>query len=426
MNIQKCRAAGVLVAIATLLGGCSTLPNRESYDFDDLKNAQVVGFPADIRIWGDAAFDVLRKEVNIVWAQERRAMGIANGRLAPLHMLALSGGGEDGAFGAGLLVGWTQHGDRPTFDIVTGVSAGSLVAPFAFVGSSQDANLREAFTTIDKSKILIRQSILQVLSGEAVATTAPLREMVGRFVTPELFGTVAAEHLKGRRLFVVTTHLDSQRPVLWDMGKIANSDNPQAMALFREVLVASAAVPGILPPVYLDVQSGNRRFREMHVDGGVTAQVYAIPLEAGAAVLSSGPGRERHIYVIINNRVAPQFDLARRSLLSIAGRSISTLIKMQGASGARDIYHFSRSVNADFNLAYVDKDFTEVTPEPFDRGYMNRLFTYGYDLGRQGYPWKKLPPGLDAGAPLPGHLAPRPLVPRATLPSSTVPVALAR
>ena len=389
----------VLLAIVALLGGCSTLPDRTRYAGDDLLNAHVVGFPPDIRLWSDAPVEAVRKEAQLARAQARRGAPAVDGKLPPLRILALSGGGEDGAFGAGLLVGWTEHGSRPQFDIVTGVSTGSLIAPLAFVGPSHDTALREAFTTIDKKNILLIQGIFRILTGESVATTAPLREMVARFVTPDLLKAVDAEHRKGRRLFVVTTHLDSQRAVLWDMGRIAGSGHPEAITLFREVLVASAAVPGVFPPVYFDVQSGGRRFQEMHVDGGVTAQVFSIPLAAGVAAMASAPERERHLYVIINNRVAPQFDLPRRGLLSIASRSISTLIKMQGASGTRDLYHLARSVRAGFNLAYIDDDFTEVTPAPFDRGYMNKLFAYGYELGRRGYPWKKLPPGLDPNTP---------------------------
>ncbi|TXL70049.1 hypothetical protein FHP25_36145 [Vineibacter terrae] len=387
--------AVVMVTIAATLSGCGVLPDRAPYVAADLNEAHVVGFPADIRIWGDTGITAaLERDVRSAIEQERQASRAGAGPLPPLNVLALSGGGEDGAFGAGVLTGWSERGDRPVFHVVTGVSTGSLIAPFAFVGAAEDTHLREAFTTVDKKNIFIIQGIFKILFGESVAETAPLREMVGRFVTPELLQEVAAAHRSGRRLFVVTTHLDSQRPVLWDMGKIASSGNPKAITLFREVLVASAAMPGVFPPIYFDVQSGDRRFQEMHVDGGVTAQVFSMPLSV-TALMAAAPSRERHLYVVINNRITPQFDMPRRGIVSIAGRSISTLIKMQGASGTRDIYHFAKDVKADFNLAYIDDGFTEVTPAPFDRGYMNKLFAYGHTLGRQGYPWRKVPPGLE-------------------------------
>lgn len=388
------RIAVLASAVAVLLTGCSTLPDRGHYTADDLQGAHVVGFAEDIRIWADDTTDVVEREVRARLQQERKSGRFTGGRMPPVHMLALSGGGEDGAFGAGLLVGWTQHGDRPQFDVVTGVSTGSLIAPLAFLGSAYDKQLQEAYTTIDKKRVLVIQGLLSILTGEAVASTGPLREMVSHFVTPEMVQAVAAEYRIGRRLYVVTTHLDYQRPMLWDMGRIAISGRPQAVALFREVLVASAAMPGVFPPVYFDVESHGRQFREMHVDGGVTAQVFALPLAITATLLGAAKERERHMYVIINNRVAPQFDMPRRGILPIASRSISTLIKMQGSSGVRDIYHVSKAADAEFNLAYIDSDFTEITPEPFDRGYMNKLFAHGYALGRQGYPWKKVAPGL--------------------------------
>ncbi len=383
-------------ALMGLLAGCSTLPDRAPYTADELNGARVVGFSGDIRIWADDTSDVVQQQVRARLQQEQKAGHFAGGKMPPSYMLALSGGGEDGAFGAGLLVGWSRHGNRPQFDVVTGVSTGSLIAPLAFLGSSWDRQLQEAYTTIDKKKVLVLQGLLSILTGEAIATTAPLREMVGHFVTPELVQAVAAAHATGRRLFVVTTHLDYQRPVLWDMGRIAGSGHPRAVTLFREVLVASAAMPGVFPPVYFDVESHGRQFREMHVDGGVTAQVFALPLAITSGMLGAAARRERHMYVIINDRVAPQFDMPKRGILPIASRSISTLIKMQGASGVRDIYHLSKAARAEFNLAFIDEDFKEVTPQPFDRTYMNKLFAYGHALGSKGYPWKKIPPGLDA------------------------------
>lgn len=179
-------ASCVLALVAGLiapLAGCSTLPDRVSYRLEDLQGAHVVGFPADIRIWGDADVRTVQQALRARLAEERRGTAPTGSPMPPASMLALSGGGEDGAFGAGLLVGWTEHGNRPTFDIVTGVSTGSLIAPLAFVGSSQDQKLREAFTTIDKKNILLIQGIFTILTGESVATTAPLREMVAHFVT---------------------------------------------------------------------------------------------------------------------------------------------------------------------------------------------------------------------------------------------------
>lgn len=404
---RRClRTAGALVGLILAVGvipACGALPEREPFTPGHAERARIQGFPEDIRFWADSPSTVVIREAKERADAERKAGRYRNGRPPPSHVLALSGGGEDGAFGAGLLVGWTAHGSRPTFDIVTGVSTGALIAPLAFVGSSRDEELRIAYTTIDKNSILVRRGLFAMLGGESLALTGPLREMVSRFVTPELLAAVRDAYAEGRRLYVITTNLDTQRPVLWDMGRIASSDHPRAPELFREVLVASAAVPGLFQPVYLDAEADGRSFPEMHVDGGVTAQVFSIPVAGVVAATSTGPGagRQRTIYVVVNNRMQPQFEQAKRGLLAISRRSVSTLIKVHGAGGVRDIYHLARSVKADFRLAYIDRDFTDVAPEPFDKTYMNRLFQYGYDLGRRGYPWKLVPPGVGEDAPAP-------------------------
>jgi predicted acylesterase/phospholipase RssA len=381
--------------IAGTLSSCAALPDRVPYAPAESDQARLAGFPDDIRFWADAPSEVVIREAMERFGAEKEAGLYKGGKAPPSHILALSGGGEDGAFGAGLLAGWSEHGGRPTFDIVTGVSTGSLIAPLAFVGSKKDEELKTVYTTIEKKSILAVRGIFAILGGDSLATTAPLRKMVSHYVTPDLISAIADEHAKGRRLYVITTNLDAQRPVLWDMGRIASSGHPEAVALFREVLLASAAVPGVFPPVYFDAEAGGRRFQEMHVDGGVTAQVFSVPLAGALAATTTpiGAGRKRTLYVIVNNRMEPQFEPAKRGLLSIAGRSVSTLIKVHGAGGARDIYHLARSVGADFRLAYIDRGFADIAPAPFDKTYMNKLFQYGYELGRRGYPWKERPPG---------------------------------
>ncbi|TXL70560.1 phospholipase [Vineibacter terrae] len=388
--------------IAGALSSCAALPDRVTYTPSESDQARLAGFPDDIRFWADAQSKVVIREATERFAAEQKAGLYKAGKAPPARILALSGGGEDGAFGAGLLAGWSEQGGRPTFDIVTGVSTGSLIAPLAFVGSTKDAELKAAYTTIDKKAILAVRSIFAILVGDSLATTAPLRDMISRYVTPDLISAIAQEHAKGRRLYVITTNLDAQRPVLWDMGRIASSGHPGTVALFREVLVASAAVPGVFPPVYFDAEAEGRRFQEMHVDGGVTAQVFSVPVAAALAATTAPAiaGRKRTLYVIVNNRMEPQFGQAKRGLLPIAGRSISTLIKVHGAGGVRDLYHLARSVGADFRLAYVDRGFTDIAPTPFDKAYMNKLFQHGYELGRRGYPWKDVPPGLDEDKPL--------------------------
>lgn len=280
-------------ALVTLVG-CASVP-RVAFTKMDEGAAVVPGIPG-ARMWADesAAFDA---------AQAQQLLTAR--RHGPFTMLALSGGGADVAFGAGLLTGWSETGTRPEFVVVTGTSAGALVAPFAFLGRAYDPILKAVFTDSETERLL-QVNGLAAIFGSAIFKAEPLQQLVAKHVDEGLLAAIAAEHRKGRRLFVVTTNLDAQRTVVWNMGVIAASGRPEALALFRNVLVASASIPGVFPPVPMEVESGGRRFAEMHVDGGVTANVLVVPQ---SLLLSNIPtaktGMRPQIYVIINDQMTP-------------------------------------------------------------------------------------------------------------------------
>ena len=192
--------------------------------------------------------------------------------------LALSGGGANGAFGAGFLNGWSSTGSRPTFKVVTGVSTGALMAPFAFLGQPGDAALHEFYTTTASRDIFALGEFLDIISrvlfGEGIADTSPLVSLLERHVDEALLQQVALAHKSGRRLYIGTVDLDSQRFIIWNMGLIATSGQPDALQLFRKVMLASASIPIAFAPVFFDVEAGGRRYDEMHVDGAVAANVF--------------------------------------------------------------------------------------------------------------------------------------------------------
>jgi predicted acylesterase/phospholipase RssA len=191
------------------------------------------------------------------------------GALPPVYFLAVSGGGDNGAFGAGLLNGWTETGTRPEFKLVTGVSTGALIAPFAFLGPDHDGTLKRFYTTLAPSDILEMRSLLAAITSDALADNAPLWQLVENVVDQALLDAIAAEYNdKGRLLLVATVDLDARQSVLWNMTKIAASDDPKALELFRSVMIASAAIPGTFPPVMIDVELDGQAYQEMHVDGG--------------------------------------------------------------------------------------------------------------------------------------------------------------
>ena len=319
--------------------------------------------------------------------------------VATYSYLAISGGGSDGAFGAGLLNGWTKSGTRPKFKIVTGVSTGSLLAPFAFLGPDYDDEMKRAYTTITADNVMVMHDLLSILWSESLSDNAPFREMVAHYVTPQLLDAIAKEHAKGRALFVLTTDLDREQPVIWDMGEIAASNSPQRVHLFREVLVASASVPTMFPPVMLKVKVNGQTRDEMHVDGGVFMQSFFVGANADMKdmVRKAHPDWTKDslhsLYIIRNSFVTPSPRPVKRSLGDISSRSISGLLKV---SGINDLYRmYVGVVGKEFEMRYVaiPADYVPTTTEQFDRAEMVRLFGVGEKMGETGIPWRTLPPG---------------------------------
>ncbi len=356
---------------------------------------------ANARYWADAdpapmiaeMRESLRRETAWLAATGHR------GPLPPASYLAISGGGDSGAFGAGLLAGWTAAGTRPNFKAVTGISTGALIAPFAFLGPDYDGVLRDTYTGISHRDIFRRRSLVAILFSDAMSDTTPLRRLIARLVTPELLRAVAAEHEKGRALLVGTTDLDARRPVIWNMTAIAASGDPDALDLFRNILLASASIPGAFPPVMIDVEAGGQRHQEMHVDGGAVAQVFLYPPELRLADLSEefNVRRERRAFIIRNARLDPEWASVDRRLLSISGRAVSTMIQSQGIDDLDLIYWTAKRDGVDYNLAFIPREFDTPHVRDFDPTFMRSLFDTGYRMGQAGYPWSKAPPGL-AGA----------------------------
>jgi predicted acylesterase/phospholipase RssA len=324
------------------------------------------------------------------------------GPLPPADLLAVSGGGDNGAFGAGLLCGWTAAGNRPMFKAVTGVSTGALIAPFAFLGKEYDDVLRQVYTSVKPTDIAERRNFLAAIDNDAVADNRPLWALISKFIDEKFLVKIAAEHAKGRLLLIGTTNLDARQPVIWNMGAIASSGAPGALDLFRTILLASAAIPGAFPPSMIPVEVDGKPYEEMHVDGGASAQVFLYPPSMKSVAASMGADmshqREMHAYIIRNAELKATWQPVERRTMNIAGRAIASLIHTQGIGDLYRIYVTAQRDGLDFNLAYIGPDFIYqgVKKEEFDTPFMQALFDYGLNLGKGGYPWKKLPPGLDA------------------------------
>jgi patatin-like phospholipase len=385
-NVTRTAAVAVLAAALAACGGLvrNALPEGAGL-------TPVLAADGPIRFWGDAVPDRIEGLVR-QRDEQYRAAGINPS--GAMSYLAVSGGGSDGAFGAGLLVGWSEAGTRPRFDIVTGVSTGALIAPLAFLGPAYDPQLKEIYTSYGLEEIARRRSLLSIAAEASVADNGPMAGLIERYVTDEFLERIAGEHRKGRRLLIGTTYLDAQRPVIWNMGEIALRRDPQAAKLFRTIMLASAAIPGVFPPVLISVELNGQTFDEMHVDGGVTSQVFLFPSQFDPRSVDKRLGRNpgRRLFVIRNARLHPEWETVPPEIIKIAGRSISSLIKYQGRGDIDRLYLQSRRYGADFNLASIPESFSDREKAPFDRQYMSALFDTGYDLGRRGYHWQKKPP----------------------------------
>jgi len=381
--LMKCarRSAAMALCVAGLVA-CTGAPRTE-YTRQEQAAAVIPGIP-DVRIWAD--------DPSI--AAGRRSVVTRVPVLRPI-VLALSGGGADGAFGAGLLAGWSARGSRPQFTIVTGASAGALIAPFAFLGPRYDDTLRNVFASGEMANLLQSDGLAGLL-GTGLYKIGPLRDLIARHVDAEMLAAIAREYQTGRRLYIVTTNLDAQRTAIWDMGKIAASGDPGALALFHNVLTASVSIPGVFPPVLIDVEAAGRRFAEMHVDGGVTTNVLIVP----EAVLVSGtplfpPDARPAVYIVMNGKLAPVFEVVKPSTLQIVTRSFRTSVHANSRHTLLASYQFMRSRNWEFNLASIDPDYPEPLSLGFDQAYMQQLFDYGYQRGRSGVLWQPTPSEFD-------------------------------
>ena len=385
-----------LVILAFMAGGfgCAGKLTRNPLP-PEFTNDAVIPVIPDARFWSDEwpkysleKFATLTdEELNKIYS------GIYN---KSHNYLAISGGGANGAFGVGLLAGWTEAGTRPEFSMVTGISTGALAAPFAFLGPDYDSVIKELYTTTTTEDIARQRSPLTAAFHESVADTGPLRELIEHYIDAELIEAIAREHKRGRRLFIGTANLDAGRGVIWNLGGIAASNSPRKKELIHDVLQASSAIPVMFTPVVIPVEVNGKSYDEMHVDGGTGTQVFVYPAAIDWNAITERlkvrgtPG----VYVIRNSFIDPDYDGVRRSLLPIGSRTINTLIRTQGIGDLYQIYALCKRDGNSFNLAYIPSDFTEKPSEAFDPVYMRKLYDLGFEMAKKGYPWHKHPPGF--------------------------------
>jgi len=344
------------------------LPARRPFTAAEDATAIIPGMP-DVRFWADSTDDFAKA------LPEK-----------PGPWLTLSSGGSDGAFGAGLLNGLSASGKRPDYAVVTGVSTGALIAPFAFAGPRYDNALRDAFTKITSADVF-------EIGGtpESFLDTWPLKDLIAKQVTPALIRDIAAQYRAGRRLFIITTNLDSERSMVWNMGAIAARGDEQAIKLFRTVLLASCSIPAGFPPVFIDVESNGNHFSEMHVDGGVGGQFFVAPAALMAAT-SDYRLPATALYVVADSGLQPDFDRVERTTAQILAQSVGMAVKVDTRLMLDRAYLVAKRSRIAFNVASIPPSFNAPSNGAFDPKYMKALYDFGYDLGKSSTPFDTVPP----------------------------------
>jgi predicted acylesterase/phospholipase RssA len=350
------------------------LPPRTPFTAAEDAGAAIPGM-SDARFWADSTADFTRALPS-----------------KPGPWLILSSGGGDGAFGAGLLNGLSASGKRPDYAVVTGVSTGALIAPFAFAGARYDDALRKAYTTITSADVYEIGA-----TPESFVDTWPLKDLIAKEITPALIADIAAQYRAGRRLFVITTDLDSERSVVWNMGAIAAHGGEAARDLFVKVLLASTSVPGAFPPVLIDVESNGKRFAEMNVDGGVGGQFFVAPAALMAATADYRlPATQ--LYIAVDTGLRPDFAEVQRSTEAILAQTVDAAVKVDTRLMLDRAYLFAKRSGIGFNVASIPQSFSAPSRGAFDPDYMKALFQTGYDLGKSATPFSTAPP-LYPGSP---------------------------
>jgi predicted acylesterase/phospholipase RssA len=387
----------VLPTLVLVLAGCGTLP-RNAVPPELTGQAAIPGMP-DVRAWAGQPSAAMERDFARSFEQESPAdfPPGPDGRVRYPH-LVLSGGGANGAFGAGFLKGWTKTGRRPVFKIVTGVSTGALMAPFAFLGPDYDEALRKFYTTTTSRDIFALGSILvRLLSGDSLADTGPLASLIAQHVDAGFLARIAAAHERGLRLYIGTVDLDAQRFVVWNMGLIATSGHADALDLFRAVMLASASIPIVFPPVLIDVEAGGQRYDEMHVDGAVATRIF---VNGGVFRLSHmtgpdgrGPARE-DIFVIHNGQFTEPPSPTPRSLRGITSRVLEASSRAGLVGDLFRIHSFALREQAGFHWVTIAEGVEVPGAEVFDPAKMLALYEVGYRAALEGPVWWTDPPGL--------------------------------
>jgi hypothetical protein len=367
--------AGVVAAL--LLAGCASPPERllsqkaPAYaalpnGYEPLNSGKISPLYAAVAAGGG----------NLIRQMERK-------RGRALNLLSLSGGGQNGAFGAGLLTGWRESGQRPQFDLVGGVSTGALLATHALLGTpADDAQLEEMYTQISKKDVHNERGILSLAFGaDSLSDTAPLQVLIAKFITAETLKRVAAAYNDDRLLVVGTTNIDYGQTWVWNMSLIAKDGN---LELYRQVLLASASFPIVFPPVEID--------GHLFVDGAARSNVVIAGL-GGTERPSPPPYGPGNIYLVDNGRLHSPPEALRRALGDVAATTISVMMDQSMLTAMTRSYFGAKVLGYNFKMAAIP-DSVNIGKDPlaFDPKQMRAAFDAGRAIAQKPDHWLSVPP----------------------------------
>lgn len=368
----------ILSGCLCLLSACS-LPRRDASP-TLFAVASPSGYLSDIRYY---SADWHNLESRVSQTLQRLRQASPDGRI---NVLALSGGGAVGAFGAGALIGLSRRGERPDFQVVTGVSTGALIAPFAFLGPEWDAQLADAFSG-NRSRSLLHSHWLRGLLRPGAYEATPLAEMVDHYVTFQLLEAVAREAATGRLLEVATTDIDKEETVIWDLGAIASRGDESSRELFRDVLIASASVPGVFPPVLLHVRQGGITYDEMHVDGATTVPFIGAPESLFFSSFQLTDLSGGRIFILVNGRLASAPRTTPFSTIPILSRSFAAALRHMSRMQLASTAEFAETHGMELEFTAIPMDYPRVNPLDFRPVTMRALFNYGMRCAEQRRLW---------------------------------------
>ena len=396
LTTKKYEGLSLILITLFLFSGCATLRNPVP---KDLVGKATVSNMNEVRTIVGVPNPAFQEDLLKAVKNENNALfPVGPDGIRTYPILVISGGGDKGAYGAGLLKGWSKEGTRPVFKSVTGVSTGALSAPFAFLGKDYDDALEKYYTTTSTKDVMTPKAPLDALNGDSLASNQPLANQIAGFVDKDMLDKIAQEHRNGRRLYIGTVNLDAQSFVIWNMGAIAERGD---IELFRKVILASAAIPIVFPPSHISVEVGGKTYEEMHVDGGTMTQMFALygvtrGMAGAAKAAGIDPAKlKAKYYFIRNGYVTGTYKPVNNKLTDIANRTFETMINSQGVGDTYRIYEIMKQVGNDYNLAWIPSDLRPEAKEMFDPQAMRILFDRGYQDAVNGYKWHKAPPGLD-------------------------------